>query len=76
VLDLKPPSASSILAVDQVAALNLLSALEASPLSAARRVLSALVVMLELSTVPIPLSIALLLVLSPVLVVAWVEVLA
>jgi hypothetical protein len=39
VLDLKPLSASSILAVDQVAVLNLPSALEESPLSAARRVL-------------------------------------
>jgi len=72
----KPLTASSQHAVDLEAVLNLPSALEASQLSAARRVMSAFPVMLVLSTVPTLLNTALLLELRPVLVVAWVEVLA
>jgi len=76
-LDLKPLSASSILAVDLAAVLSLPStSLMVSLLSVARRVLLALPVTLVPLTALIPLNTAALLVRRSVLVVVWVEVTA
>jgi len=76
-LDLKPLSASSILAVDLAAVLSLPStSLMVSLLSVARRVLLPLPVTLVPLTALIPLNTAALLVRRSVLVVVWVEVLA
>jgi len=76
-LDLKPLSASSILAVDLAAVLSLPSiSLMVSLLSVARRVLLPLPVTLVPLTALIPLNTVPLLVRRSVLVVVWVEVLA
>jgi len=76
VLDLKPLSASSTLAVAQEAALNLPLMLELSQLFAVLREMSPFLVMLVSLTALIQLHTAILLVRRSALVDAWVEVLA
>jgi len=76
VLDLKPLSASSILAVDLEVAPSLPSVLVASLLSAAGRITSVFLAMLVSLTAPILLNTAAPSERRPALVTVWVEVLA